>query len=255
MSKHTSPILDKALVILRIISEAPAGLSLAELVHMTGEPRSSVYRILNSFSSIGAVSKEEGTSLYKLGPFVSQLAGRMQPIEARVRLIEVAKPFLEAATQKLEQACKLSVREFDSVTTIFATASPAEYGLVIRTGHKAPLYATGAGKVLLAYLPEAEIAGLLTEPLKAFTNLTIVHLDALVEHLADVRRLGFAEDRGEHRQGIRSIAAPVFNEEKRAVAAVSIPFIGEQPPERFRIIRQAATDAAESISRIYARQT
>jgi DNA-binding IclR family transcriptional regulator len=77
------------------------------------------------------------------------------------------------------------------------------------------------GKALLAHLPPAGLeAYLATTRLEPVTERTITSAEALRAELERVREQGHALSEGEHRPGVRSVAAPVFAYTGEAQAAV-----------------------------------
>ena len=83
-------------------------------------------------------------------------------------------------------------------------------------------HATAAGKAILAWLPDAEIAKVLAETgLRKYTDKTITDMDAFTEELRHVRRNGFATDREEFQPGVRCIGSAVRDYNGAVIAAVS----------------------------------
>jgi len=84
-------------------------------------------------------------------------------------------------------------------------------------GSRAPLHATGVGKVFLAYRGVPE--GLRLIP---FTPHTKTRLAELLQELGEVRAQGYALDNEEKELGVRCVAAPVFGPSGEVVAAISL---------------------------------
>jgi DNA-binding IclR family transcriptional regulator len=90
-------------------------------------------------------------------------------------------------------------------------------------GHHFDLHCTAQGKALIAWLTDEEIGKLfLNLKLAKFNSKTITSLDKLKEHLADIRKKGYALNDEEHILGIRAIGAPVFSHVGNVVASVSV---------------------------------
>jgi DNA-binding IclR family transcriptional regulator len=86
-----------------------------------------------------------------------------------------------------------------------------------------PVHASASGKVFLAFLTNDEREKILrTIKLQPFTKRTIVDAKKSRTELEGVRRRGYAIDDAEREEGVRCIAAPVFNARGRVIAAVSI---------------------------------
>ncbi len=93
----------------------------------------------------------------------------------------------------------------------------------VEAGARGPLHAGAPGKVMLAWLPGAELELLLSQmELTALTDATITSKIAFAEHLQEVRRKGYAMDLGETLEGLRCLGAPVFDAEGRVCASVWI---------------------------------
>ncbi len=94
-----------------------------------------------------------------------------------------------------------------------------------RPGTRGPIHASGIGKALLAYFPPERVERLIqAEGLERFTAHTITAREALMSELAAIRAQGWAMDDEERTEGMRCIAAPIFNEYREAIAGVSIPW-------------------------------
>ena len=247
--RHGSPVVEKTAHLLGAIADAPAGISLNELVDKLGVARSTVYRILNSLTAHGLVARVNGGSNYALGPKFIELARRISPNADRVTLTEAAKPILQSAAERLRESFKLSAPEGHEMMTILGAASPAEYALTIRIGSKTPKHVGASGKLALAYDDAEAVAQYCAMGLLARTPYTITEPEALLETLARIRRDGFADDNLESSLGIRALAAPIFDAEGHFVAAISVPFIGDATPERTRAIRKEVLDSADAVMR------
>jgi DNA-binding IclR family transcriptional regulator len=101
--------------------------------------------------------------------------------------------------------------------------NPSGLRMASRVGLRNPAHSSAVGKVLLSHLNEEKLNLLIKEKgLPKRTENTIVDLVQLKEHLKLVRTQGYAVDDEENERGIRCVAAPIFNEAGKAVAAVSI---------------------------------
>jgi IclR family acetate operon transcriptional repressor len=255
MSDHRSPIVEKTLLLLGELGSAGAGASLADLTERLEVPRSTVYRILNSLQAHRFIVKLDGRPLYTLGPRIAELAGSLSPKDARERLMAAAAPVMARIAARLSEACKLCVIEEDEALTLHAVASPSDYGLAVRIGRRAPLYAGGAGKALLAFATAELRARVLSGPLVSHTPYTITNPDILRERIDLIRRQGFAEDNAELTVGIRALAAPIFADTSTPVAVLSVPYLGDPTPERVHSIRQAVLEGAVEIGAAFAQTT
>jgi IclR family acetate operon transcriptional repressor len=90
-------------------------------------------------------------------------------------------------------------------------------------GTMAPMHVSGIGKALLAWYPEEKTRGILARKgLERFTTLTHTSETALLRDLARARERGFAIDDQERAEGMRCVAAPIFNSHGEPVAGLSV---------------------------------
>jgi IclR family transcriptional regulator, acetate operon repressor len=250
--RHGSPVVDKTAQLLGAIAEARDGISLSDLVEQLGAARSTVYRILNSLAAHGLVARVNGGATYALGPRFIELARRISPSADRATLVEAARPLMQSAADEIRETFKLSAPEGNEMLTILATASPAEYAISVRVGSRSPKHVGAAGKLALAYATPEALADYCSQGLVARTSHTITDPEALGDELKRIRADGYAEDNMESNQGLRAIAAPIFNASGDLIAAVSVPFIGDGTPDRKRVIRLGVTSIADSLTKLLA---
>jgi DNA-binding IclR family transcriptional regulator len=98
---------------------------------------------------------------------------------------------------------------------------------VPRLGEKVPCHSSAAGKVLLAYRTRW-CESVLSRPLDAHTDRTVVDPDEIRPALEEIRQRGYAVEDGEHVQGVASVAGPVFDHNGEAVAALGVVVASER---------------------------
>jgi DNA-binding IclR family transcriptional regulator len=93
----------------------------------------------------------------------------------------------------------------------------------MRVGVTAPLYASAAGRVILAYAPaERRDEYLARAHFKSLTPATRVTLDAIEENLRSVRAIGYCASFGEMLKDTAAIAAPVFDASEANIGALLV---------------------------------
>jgi DNA-binding IclR family transcriptional regulator len=94
---------------------------------------------------------------------------------------------------------------------------------VMHAGDRAPLYATSAGKAILATWPTDEIEAYLSRvSFAAITPSTHRSSASLREELGEVRERGWAISREEYTQGVIGVARPLLTPQWAGQAAVSV---------------------------------
>jgi DNA-binding IclR family transcriptional regulator len=118
-------------------------------------------------------------------------------------------------------------------------------------GGRAPAHSVATGKAILAFLPPARLADV-AATMKRYTRRTVVGKDALAAELAQIRRRGFAVNRGEWEDGVGAIAAPVFDASGEAVASIGIilPVIRLTPAKVTQMSDLTVAAAAEVSRRL-----
>jgi DNA-binding IclR family transcriptional regulator len=135
----------------------------------------------------------------------------------------VAHPLLRELNQKTQETVHLAILQGDQAISIEKFGSPQPVGLDARLGGQMPLHCTGVGKVLLAYQSEEMLTKLAKSPgLQRLTPRTVTTLTQLKKELERIRERGYAVDNEEAVDGLRCVAAPVFDHTGRAVAAFSV---------------------------------
>jgi DNA-binding IclR family transcriptional regulator len=118
----------------------------------------------------------------------------------------------------------------------------------VTPGQRLATHAGAAGKLLLAYRPEAERKTFLARSLTAYTARTMTDPRRLQTELTKIRRLGWAQDKGEGLPSVLAFAAPVFDHRGELVAAISVPFLAGTEASHMEEIRLATIAAAKELS-------
>jgi DNA-binding IclR family transcriptional regulator len=92
-----------------------------------------------------------------------------------------------------------------------------------QVGKRAPIYCTGVGKAILAYLPESFMeSNVFNRQLVKYTPNTITARDSLLKELETIRLNGYSQDNEEIEFGLRCVAAPIFNHRSVPIGAISV---------------------------------
>jgi DNA-binding IclR family transcriptional regulator len=123
-------------------------------------------------------------------------------------------------------------------------------GMSQDVGSRLPAHATATGKVLLAHMDGEVIGGVLRQPLVRLTSATVGDMGLLHAQLEQIRQQGYAITAGELEPGFVAVAAPVYDRERRAAAAISIGGSSLRlTPEHLPQIAALVQMAARQISR------
>jgi IclR family transcriptional regulator, acetate operon repressor len=215
----TVQALDRALSILKVLAGGE-GMSLSELAEASGQAPATVYRVLSTYQAHGMVEVQPATQLW----FVGQEAFRIgSAFLGRTSLVEQARVVMRELMADTGETANLAIADGGQVVFLSQVETHEPIRAFFRPGTRGPIHASGIGKALLAYLPAEAVARIVRgQGLAAFTARTITDPERLGAELAAIRAQGWAVDDEERTEGMRCIAAPIFNEFREAVAGVSI---------------------------------
>ncbi len=244
----------RLLSLFETLSKARDGMTLAELNVVLESPKSSLLNLLRPLVAEGYLVHSE--SNYRLGPSIFRLAAGVMSAWNFPRLI---RPFMEELAQRTEETVMLGVMvpEAEAITYVEIIESPHPIRYQIPVGTSRPLYASSAGRLLVAYAPpEWRKQYLATVALKAQMEIPFTRT-SLTKEVAKIRADGLSCSFGSYSKGLASVAAPVFDAAGRCVASLNVA----GPSERFQneleflmaTVREVAGKASGMISGIEGR--
>jgi DNA-binding IclR family transcriptional regulator len=219
MSAGLVPALARALTLLERLARQREPMSLARLAADLQLPKSSVHALCNTLLTFGYLRRQRDGS-YLVGPRVLHLA------EAFVASTDAAREFNEMwieAGKGPEETVVLSV--VDGLETVYVAVcnSARPLGLSFNVGMRLPAYLTGTGKAVLAWQDPRVVRKLVgRKSLALLTGQGPRTADELLKELALIRARGWSMDDQAAREGVASIAAPVFDVSGNVVAGVGI---------------------------------
>ncbi|SPF02801.1 IclR family transcriptional regulator [Streptomyces sp. MA5143a] len=253
MSGNTSPsyrdrnsTADRALDILTMFDDTQLVVSGTAVAERLGVARSTAYRYLQSLVA-GRYLEEAPGGGFRLGLRVLEIA---RLARRSYGLSEIAVPSMEALAEDVHETVLLTRRAGDLVVCVDRAESTRAVRISYERGSALPINAGASALVLLAWSPDDEARRLLEHAeLRRFTPATLTDVDALVERLARIRRLGYSVTRGELDPDVVGLAAPIRDENKQVVAAVSVAALASRIyPEAEGEIAQKVLSTAREIS-------
>ncbi len=214
------------------LAKAPEGLSLSDLSAALSAPKSTLLNSLKPLTAEGFLVAEG--SLYRLGPRAFRLAA---DISSAWSLPRILRGYIQQVAKASHESIALAVLDVEMRRFVYIDSieSPQPVRYATRIGMSGPLYATAAGRVLLAYQPEDyQEAYIKSAKMTALTPQTNTDPEVLRRQLAEVRRIGFWVSAGESVVGSAAVAAPVFGPTGQILAALSLG----APSERMEANRE-----------------
>jgi IclR family transcriptional regulator, acetate operon repressor len=222
------------------------GLGLAELNTVLKSPKSSLLNLLRPLVSTGYLNFESGK--YRLGPAIFRLAGSIMSIW---NFSNAVRPFLEELAQRSRESVYLGVldRAGKVITYVDAIDSPHSVRYSVPIGAVRPLYATAAGRVLLAFADKRwQDMYIGSTKLEARTPRTISTQKALREELERIRKTGISVSVGEMFPESAAISAPVYGADGTVAAAIAVGAPAERLQPRLAELRPIIADVATRAS-------
>jgi DNA-binding IclR family transcriptional regulator len=219
--RNNSSSLRRALSLLDLVAATAGrdqGANLTELATGIESTKSTVLRLLAPLVEAQLVSQDsDGT--YRMGIGVLGLAGAYL---ADLDIRTAAQPVLRELADATGHTAHLLVYSEGRVTYVDKVTGNSPIQMASRVGDTGTAYSTASGKAMLAYLGDEEVRRVVELGMPAKTPQTITDAQELRDHLAVVRKQGYAYDDLENEAGIRCVAAPVFNHTGAVAAAVSV---------------------------------
>ena len=220
--------LDRGLAVIRCFSSERPSLTLSEVAERTGLTRAAARRFLLTLQELGYVGSSGRQ--FSLRPRVLALG---YAYLSSFSVAQIAQPHLEDLAEELHESCSVSVLDGNDIVYVARASANRIMTIALTVGTRLPPYPTSMGRVLLAYLPDAERETLLGRAtLRKLTEYTIVDLDRLREVLTTVRGQGWAAVDQELEAGVRSIAVPIRDSSGKVVAAVNASAHAARVPMR-----------------------
>lgn len=212
--------LARGIAVIRAFTQQKRRLTISQLSQRTGIPRAAVRRCLYTLAQLGYVNADEGKD-FMLSPRILSLG---HAYLSSTPLTAAAQPLLDHVSDVLHESSSIALLEGDEILYVARSSTNRRIMSVdLGLGTRLPAYCTSMGRILLAYLPPAELDAYLARvKMIRYTPRTIVALDKLRRELDGIRRAGHAIVDQELEIGLRSIAVPVRDHTGKVVAAMNI---------------------------------
>jgi DNA-binding IclR family transcriptional regulator len=210
-----------------VLSLMPNGMTLAELNVTLESPKSSLLNLLRPLVAEGYLIHSAG--VYRLGPSIFRLAASVMSAWNFPRMI---RPFMDELVERTGESALLGVlnQEAEVLTYVEIVDSPHPVRYQIRVGTTRPIYASTAGRLLLAYVGKPwRDQYVSTVAFKVKTAIPVTRA-SLIRELDKIRSEGVSSSIDGYSVGLAAVAAPVFDGEGRCIASLNIA----GPSDRFR---------------------
>ncbi|MBF0277911.1 MAG: IclR family transcriptional regulator [SAR324 cluster bacterium] len=219
--QNTHQSVERSLEILMAFVPDNPELGVTEVSKLVGLHRSTVSRLLQVLTRNGFLQQNPITKNFSLGKSASEI-GRAVISTLETRLTAISKPHIDALRDIVEENVALEELSGSSTILTYTAKSRGMLQVSFRIGDRLPVHVAAGAKAILAFLPADLRERFIPEKLESFTVNTITDREKLMQQLLEIRESGFSFDRGERDPYVHVVATPVFNDEKKPVAAVVV---------------------------------
>lgn len=204
--------------IIECLVDSDNGLTIKEISTRLSFPQSSTFNLVQTMQEMGYLIQAPDKR-FKLGPKFIYIGNRT--LES-FDLATGSRQHLENLMNKVGETVFMAVQSGIDIVYLAKVDSMQSIKTSAVIGSHKPLYCTGLGKAILAFLSEEKRESLLNQiDLKPVTPHTITNQTKFVEQLDLFKQKGYAIDDEEGEEGLFCYAAPIFDATQKLVAAIS----------------------------------
>jgi DNA-binding IclR family transcriptional regulator len=222
-------------------------LTLQEIADRIELPKSTAFRIVQSLEQAGYLVRLENQQ-YCLSFRFTRLAGL---VKSTLGIREISRPIMVELSEKTRESVSLHTVDGRNRVCIDAVNAGSSLRTVTQPGEHIPLLGGSASKILMAYMPQDQLAPILTQIVKSTKRPKA----DVARELERIRQQGYAISHGERLMGVSAISAPIknVNEEVQYCVSLGGPSVRIQMHEKE--FTKLVVKAAAAISRLYGAMT
>lgn len=239
--------LGRGLDILGSFAERPRQ-QFADLLAATRMPRSSLYRFLALLEARGLLRRDRLTGEYGAGMLLYRLGNSAVWIQELRQAARSLMPSLAAATGESVYLYARDGANRVCVEAIESTRGPIRHA--VKPGSVFPLHQGASGKVILAFLSDAERDALLAVTPSRPAPGEVARRRALPTEIIRIRQQGYAYSENELAAGAWGLAVPILDRTGDCVASLAVAgplarFERSRVRQYVRLLRAAAGALAQ----------
>lgn len=245
--KYQAPIVKKAFIILKAISQSSQGLRISEISSMLNISKSTVHGITAALENQGAINRDSVSKRYTIGITLMELG---KAAYEKIDFKKAARPIMEELMEQCQESVFLGIRNGDRVTVIDIVESRKDFKITSPIGTAIPLLAGATGKLFLSMMETKDLQKYLdSNHLVRFTPNTITEPKQYATELEKVREAGFSTDDEEYISGVRAVAAPIKQYGGYIPAIWVVGFKASMTQKKIPSIIEQTIDAADRINK------
>jgi len=217
---------ERALFVLEALSRRPDGTTASELARATRLSVSTTHRLLVTLQGRGFASFERGTAHWRVGRAALFVGSAfLEEGDPTAFALPVIRDLGLAGGETV------NLGRIENGRLVFLARFEPRAGRCSAPGvSDLPAHCSSIGKAILGSSREPQLPAL-PGPLPSLTPNSIRSPSELLRQLCVVQKTGFAVDDEENTLGLRCVAAPIFDERHRPIAAISVAAPAERLPK------------------------
>jgi DNA-binding IclR family transcriptional regulator len=210
----------KALAVLDTVASFGRPVRFGELLADSPYPKATLYRLMQVLTKQSMLTYDADRQTYAPGLRLVRLA---HSAWQSASLAPVARPYLEALSSEVGETVHLAQLDGGQVLYVDKINARNPLQMYSQAGKVGPVYCTGVGKAMVAFLPDDALDPILRQQsYHPFTAHTLSTVEELRAELQAIVTRGHAYDREEHEPGIICVAVPILTRSGRVLGAVSV---------------------------------
>ncbi|GAB2777965.1 IclR family transcriptional regulator [Rhabdobacter roseus] len=246
-SKYHVPNLERALQLMELLAQHPAGLGITEISNLLQIPKNSTFRIATTLLNFGYLARDESSKAFTLS---GKLLSLGYAAVSDQNLVEKSLDVMRSLRDTLRETVLIGVILNDEGIVLDQVPGLHSFKFWVDVGTRFPMHTAVPSKAMLAFLPQ-DIQKKICEKMdfKRYTDHTITNLSDFYEALQTIKEKGYAVDFGEEVDAMHCVGAPVFDRNGYPVAAIWITGPADRlPASSFEAIGHTIQEHARRIS-------
>ena len=221
-------------------------LRVRDICEKTCMNRSTVIRFMNSLIETGIVEKHD-EQFYKLGIKLFELGIK---VDVSSSLATRAHHYLKRLADSVQESAHMVIRDKVEVLYILKEESSQSIRIATSLGSKMPMYCTGVGKGILAFMDEDYMSVYYRyQKLKKRTKNTLTNKKKLNLELASIRKSFISIDNEEFADHLYCVATPVFDSNENPIGAISVSGLKDRIISKKNVIYDEVLESGKSITK------
>lgn len=211
---------NRALDILFLFTNTKPRLGITDISNLLGLTKPTVHGLVQTLANRGFLYQDPETRKYSLGLKIHEIG---TILSSTLKINQVGAGPARRLADATNYMIRIAIWDRDEILVTFNVFPGSQTINYQQLGPRVPAYCSASGKAILSKMPSKKIEQYLKQTsLTPYTPNTITTIKQLKKELEKARNNGYAEDREEYLPGLFCISAPIFNQNGKPYAAISV---------------------------------